>query len=375
MSGQPGVAIGLVLVASAGLVLTVMLWPDAKPHSRTDDDDVQAGGVTVRTSDAPKPPRNGALKSMRAKSDKADGGAVWSSSDSSVLTQFGWGSGKNQLGRHRPHQGNPEGPMSLTSDHSGNPWVLDQVNGRVVKLDGRGQVTGTPLLTVQAAQDLAVAKNGNALVLDRLVDKTVALMGSDGKSIGELPIGGRGIPETGKVTGVFTDGDSVYVEREHGDLVRIGDTSGKADPNRPEIPGRPTRDGQSYISAQISDGAHGHVAVTEIDRASGDHRFTRDIPIGMPVMAIVLLDTDLSGIIYLATMGERPGATSESAAIPVVDLLCLDPLDGRPLGRAETAANTSADETFREMVVLDNGGVLYLYRSDSGSELRRLDCR
>jgi hypothetical protein len=356
-------------------VFAVMVWPDKSRASRgSDDGEVQAEGLTVKAADRPAP--SGALKSLRAKASKlTDGGAVWSTSDPSVVAQFGWGAGKNQLGRHRPREGNPEGPMSLTLDRAGNPWVLDQANGRVLKLDGRGNVTGSSLLTVQAAQDLAVAKNGNALVLDRLVDKTVAVMSGDGKSLGELAVGGRGIPETGKVTGVFTDGDSVYVEREHGDLVRIGDTSGKADPNRPEIPGRPTRDGLSYISAQISDGARGRIAVTEIDRASGDHRFTRDVPFGMPVMAILLLDSDLTGLIYLAAMGERPGPTSESPTISVVDLLCLDPLDGRPLGRAETAANTSADETFREMTVLDNGGVLYLYRSEAGSELRRLDCR
>ena len=53
----------------------------------------------------------------------------------------------------------------------------------------------------------------------------------------------------------------------------------------------------------------------------------------------------------------------------------LDPLDGRPLGRAELPANTSADETFREMAVLDSGGVVYLYRTETFAELRRFDCR
>jgi hypothetical protein len=350
-----------------------MLWPEA--HARAGDDtEVRADAVTVKA-----PPRTAtpALKAMRARAEKLTDGGVPDSAanDPRSIAQFGWGAGKGQLGRHRPKEGNPEGPMSLTLDKAGNSFVLDQVNGRVVKLDAHGNPIGTQQLTVQAAQDMAVAKNGNLLVMDRLVDKTVAVMGADGKSLGELPVGGRGVPDTGKLTGVFVDGDNVYVEREHGDLVRIGDTGGKADPNRPEIPGRPTRDGLSYISAQISDGAHGRVAVTEIDRASGDHRFTRDVPLGMPVLMIALLDTDLQGIIYLATVGERPGPTSASPAIAVLDLLCLDPLDGRPLGRAETAANTSADETFREMTVQDNGGVVYLYRTEAGAELRRLDCR
>jgi hypothetical protein len=99
------------------------------------------------------------------------------------------------------------------------------------------------------------------------------------------------------------------------------------------------------------------------------------VPFGMPVMRVLLLDTDSSGLIYLAAMGERPGATSVDPTQQVVDLLCLDPLDGRPLGRAEVPANTSADETFREMTVVDSGGVMFLYRTETGSELRFIDCR
>jgi hypothetical protein len=47
------------------------------------------------------------------------------------------------------------------------------------------------------------------------------------------------------------------------------DISGKADPERPEIPSRSTRDGRSYISAGIIDKQSGRVAVNAIDRQSG----------------------------------------------------------------------------------------------------------
>src|SRR6185436_15544609 len=106
-------------------------------------------------------------------------------------------------------------------------------------------------------------------------------------------------------------------------------------------------------------------------------RFTREVPFGMSVLSLLLLDTDQSGLIYLAALGERLPAGAPSSAEPVaaVDLLCLDPVDGRPLGRAQLPANRSADETFREMSVLDSGGVIYLYRTEQGAELRRVDCR
>ncbi len=362
-------ALGFVIAVCAALVITVMVWPDAEAAVVTPDDSPRVERAVVRLRDGASP----TIRSMRSRAEKqTDGGPVTAGTEARVVAQFGWGKGANQLGRKRSREGNPEGPMSLTIDRAGNAWVLDQANGRIVRLDDRGKQVGETPLTVQAAQDLTVAKNGNAVVMDRLVDKAVAVLGPDGKQLGEISLKGS---DPNKLTGVFTDGDGVYVEKEHGDLTRIGDTSGKADADHTQIPGRPTRDGRSYISAQISDGARGHVAVTEIDRASQEHRFTRDLPFGMPVMMILLLDTDSSGLIYLATVGEHPGATSVDPTQQVVDLLCLDPLDGRPLGRAEVPANTSADETFREMTVLDSGGVMFLYRTETGSELRFIDCR
>lgn len=377
MNGRPQVMLVLVLVASAALILAVMLWPAATPRTApTDDPDESEVTVSAPKKDSGKF-GGAALDTMRARAKKEspDGGAATVDSNTRVLGQFGWGSGQNQLGKSRPKEGNPEAPMAVALDAKGGAWVLDQVNGRMVKLDERGKQSGETPLPVQHAQDLAIAKNGTAAVLDRLVDKSVALIGADGKPVGELKLAGRGIEEPSKVTGVFVDGDSVYAEREHGDLVRLGDTKGKADADRPETPGRPSRDGSSYLTANISDGARGRVAVTVIDRASGQHRYTREIGFGMPVMTLLLLDSDLTGLLYLAALGERVPAGTAQEAVAVVDLLCLDPLDGRPLGRAELPANTSADETFREMTVLDSGGVLYLYRTDTGAELRRVDCR
>lgn len=371
--GRPGVLLAVVLVACAALIFAVMLWPEAHPKESVEEQTEPEVRIAPSRSGAPPKP-SAMLKGLRDRASP-DGGPANVDPQLRVIATLGWGSGKSQLGRARPHQGNPEAPMSVGFDRAGNALVLDQVNGRLVKLDEHGKPAGDVPLTLQNPQDLVVAKNGNTLVMDRLTDKAVAVIGPDGKQVGQLELGGRGIEDPGVLTGIFTDGDDVYVEREHGDLIRLGDTKGAADPDRPEVPGRPTRDGKSYVSANISDGARGRVAVTLIDRVSREHRFTREVPFGMPVLTLLLLDTDQSGLIYLAALGERvPGGVS-GEAVATVDLLCLDPLDGRALGRAELPANTSADETFREMTVLDSGGVLYLYRTEQHAELRRVDCR
>lgn len=290
-----------------------------------------------------------------------------------LVATFGWGSGEGALGRSRPDEANPEAPMSFTVDGFGQTWIVDQVNGRLVKLDRDGKPAGSVPLPVQAPQDVVVAADGTALVLDRLVDKAIAVLGPDGKPRGELPLTGKGLEEGGAATGVFTDGTDVYVEREHGDAVLVGSTSGEANRERPEVPGRPAGDGRSYLTAGIVDGPAGTVMVTAIERATKAHRFTRTLGLGQPVMALNALDADRSGIIYLGAVVEQPGSTPDAPQFGIT-LLCLDPLDGRPLGQTRWAASPMPEETFRELTVLPEGGVLYLERTPAGARLVRYAC-
>lgn len=319
-------------------------------------------------------PQREAVTSKRQMAAVGDGGLPEARAvGGEVLARFGWGSGDGNLGHSRPDEANPEAPMSLTVDAVGNVWILDQVNERLVKLDRSGKQLGTVPLTLQAAQDVVVAKDGTVVVLDRLVDKSVALLGPDGKARGELPLIGKGLEEGGAVTGVFTDRGDVFVEREHGDSVRVGATSGEAAQDRSEIPGRPAGDGRTYLTAGIVDGASGRVMVTAVDREPRAHRFTRQFSLGQPVVALNALDADQSGIIYLGTVLELPTSTAQTPQFGIA-LVCLDPLDGRPLGQTRFAANTMPEETFREMTVLPEGGVLFLERALSGPRVVRYDC-
>lgn len=278
------------------------------------------------------------------------------------------GSTKDQLGRDRPAEGNPTAPMSLGRDGAGRLYVLDQVNGRVVRHGADGKVDATSDMKLLAADDLSVGKDGSMAVLDRLSSKAVALYDQGGALLGELPLEGEGVEETGLVTGVFVDGKDVYVEREHGPLVKIGDTSGKPAEPRTEIPGRPTRDGLSFINAGIINAAAGRAYVSSIERATSEHRFTRELKLASTIQSIVLLDSDMQGTIYFAAqVMEEPGG-------PMILLSCLEPLKGVPVGGAVLPANTLPEETFRDLTVLDEGGVILALRSEQGVSYQRYDC-
>lgn len=373
MNRSQSVVVGFVVLGAAALVIGVMLWPQSAASVRADP----KADVVIEQTEEPTVGRS--LEMLRARARAADAGvqipAASNSGQGQVFAQFGWGSGPGDLAHKRPDEANPEGPMSLAIDGKGNVTVLDQVNDRMLKLDKTGKVTGSVPLTVQGPQDVAVAADGTTVVLDRVVDKSVALIGADGKLIGELKLEGKNLEEGGAATGVFTDGKDVYVEREHGDLVKIGDTTGKSDAEREEVPGRLSRDGTAYLTAGISAPGEERVYVGAIEKATKTQRFQREYKLGAPVVALTLLDTDRSGIIYLGASMLAPVPGKPDAPKPVMLLICLDPLDGRPLGKAELPVNMSADETFRELVVADEGGVLYLVRSEQHAQLQRYDCR
>ena len=278
-----------------------------------------------------------------------------------------WGSGDDELGHERPQEGAPTGPMSLGVDSKGRVTVLDSVNGRLVRrgADGKTDVMKIGLLD---PQDMAVGPDGSTAVLDRYADKMVAVYDESGNLRGELPLQGEGVEDVGSVTGVFVDGDGVYVEREHGPLVQIGTTNGQPVDPRSEIPGRPSRDGLSFLKAGIIDPPEGRVYVASIDRATGENRFTRELRLQAFVRSIVLLDTDKTGTIYFATEVEQ-GEGQE-----MVLLNCLEPLQGVVVGSAVLPVNTLPEETFRDFVVLDEGGVIYSLRTEQGVSYLKYDC-
>lgn len=364
-----GIILGLVVLA-LGLALVVARsgnedGPGSASPAEGPAASVQGGTAPARAPSSSNPP-GGAGASQAAPVTRSQG----------VIAELGWGSGPSQLGRERPQEANPEAPMSLAVTPLGDVVVLDQLNGRLVRIGQDGKVLGTTPLTQQTPQDVTVAKDGTLLVLDRLRDKSVAIIDPEtGTLRGDLPLQGEGIPETGGITGTFVDGDSVYVEREHGALIRIGDLSGTADTTRPEIPGRPTRDGRSYVLANIIDRPSGRLMVNAVDRQTNQRRYTREYRLQFPLMYITLLDSDRSGVIYLGVAGELPTGKASPASEPGVRLFCLDPLDGKVLGQADLPLNTMPEETFRDFSVLDEGGVVYQYRTEAGVSLRRADCR
>jgi sugar lactone lactonase YvrE len=343
--------LGAVALLLAGVALRSAMssrTPEPKPAaSATSLGTNEPSGSGPRVVETPD-----AAPTTIARGDAASG---------AVLASARWGSGREELGHERPAEGNAEGPMSFALAGK-DLVVLDQVNGRVVRYDEKGRFLSSSNAP-GTVQDIAVGKDGTTALLDRLAGKTVTLTDANGRRIGELPL--TGIGEPGSLTGIFVDGNAVYVEKEHGALVRIGTTDGKAAEDAQELIGRPSKDGALLLSAVISSAEAGRIAVNAFDRKKDAHRFARVVEVPRPAHGIVMLDTDARGTIYLAAAAGTPEAAH---------VACLDPTDGRVLGRVTLPVSRSPEESFRDFAVTDDGTIVHALRTDEGVEYLRARC-
>ena len=273
-----------------------------------------------------------------------------------------YGSRPGELGRDRPEEGNPQGPSSLA--FAGRDLiVLDQVNERGVRYDANGKVIGV-FDAPSTAQEIAVAPDGKMALMDRLGHKVVTLTDPSGKKIGELPLKG----ETGLYTGVFFDGNDVYAEKEHGALVKLGSTDGaEADEHATTLQGRPSRDGTLLLGASLASSATGKIAVNAYDRKTNALRFARVIRVAPPAETILLLDTDARGVIYVGVRNGDPDANEATIA-------CLQPSDGKAIGRVTVPLSTVPEETFRDLTVSNEGVIAYAVHGEEGVTYRTTRC-
>lgn len=299
-----------------------------------------------------------------------------------VYVQGAWGSGPDQFGRHNVPESNPEGPLTISVDSQGNTYVMDQVNGRILRFDKDGKPLEPFKVTQQAPHDVVPTSVGTTLVMDTTGDRTIAVLDKNGNLTGELPITGKHLPEdeSGLASGVFADAEGVYVEREHAKTFRVGDAAGNPDPNRPLLDGRPSRDGTSLLSMGMVQALQGRFWVRSKDRQSGQLKFMREYTLPTPIMALVFLDSDPTGRIYAAARVGRElpinpadGGSGGGFGEQSLQLLCLD-ATGEPRKVLALPANTMAEESIRDLAVRDDGTILYMFRSEEGVKILQYSC-
>ena len=349
--------------AAVGLLLTALLYISASGRSDAPRSPDAGAGVAATASSRAQGDDGAALEAEPAPLAPnmvvREGGAAPAPN---VRVVARWGSARGELGRERPEEGNPEGPMSLVL--AGKDLViLDQVNGRLARYDSKGRLLSTSNAPT-TAQDIAVGQDGTVAMIDRLVGKAVTLVDPSGRKIGELPLGPK-VGEPGLVTAVVVDGKKVYVEREHGALVLIGGTDGNPADGNEDLTGRPSKNGNLLLTAGLASKAQGRAYLNAVDRKTTSLEFARTILFPRPAQAIVLLDSDAKGTIYLGVASGDPGDAH---------IACLDSGDGHVLGRVVLPLSHTPEEAFRDFTVGDDGTIAFAVRTDEGVQYRTATC-
>lgn len=297
-------------------------------------------------------------------------GAATLSTVGQLIVRGGWGSAPGKFGRRHEAESSPEGPMALHVGAPGEIAVLDQVNRRV-ELYRDGERRGSLATGGDTLQDLAIGAEGRVALLDRFVDKSVQVYGPDGKLQNEVALAGPLLPEPGLVTGVFADSGGVYVEREHGSILRIADGSGQTDPARSELPGRPSRDGTLLLTAALLDRAAGTLVVRAFARASLQLVWERPLQLEAPVLHILMLDSDRAGRIYVAAaIGHEDPSPPFKLLDESITAVRLGS-GGSERGRLRLPPLPDAAESVRPLSVDDAGDLYVMAARPEGLEVRR----
>ena len=260
--------------------------------------------------------------------------------------------------------------MGLAVDDLGNLLILDQVNGRVKRFSPAGETLSDLRLRGTTAQDLLVTGDGKTAVLDRLgKEPGLELHEPGGGPPRTVPILGEAVKEGGAITGLFADEDGFYVEDQHDDLVRVADSAGNPAREPKKIPGRPTRDGKLYLKAGIIDRVSGRLYV-QAHHKDGKLAWETPVTLTLPVLHILLLDSDSGGNVYLgAEVGREDPKTFELTDTATV-LFRLSSA-GQVTGTL-TLPPTTADpaETFRPLIVGNDGTIYHMVVGSEGVAVR-----
>ena len=286
-----------------------------------------------------------------------------------AIVSAGFGAGPNQLGGRAADESNPEGPMAIVAGNGGLA-VLDQVNARIVRYDLDGKPLGTIPIAPDTAQDIAVGPDGRVAVLDRVTDAQLLYYDENGKLIGQTPVVGGPIDESGGTTGVFADSTGVYIEREHGEVAHVLDADGKPDADRRTLPGRPLRDGSGSTQALLVDKAAA-ITTLRVFSPTADLVWQRTVKFPAPIVSIVMLDSDRAGRVYIAAhLAIEDTAPPFALTNERIVVVRVDEKTGASLGSLTLPPPPGADEALRPLSVGDDGTVYQMLVGDNGVEIQ-----
>lgn len=286
-------------------------------------------------------------------------GSVHAQSVSRGSRQFSWGTGSNEFGRLEPNESDAEGPASFVVDASGDLLVLDQVQSRIVRLDGHGLFVEAIPLPGSSYMEMEQLPDGRLVLLDRLVTRSVVIVDELLGVLGEYPVEGELVHESGAVTAMFVRGDGLWLEVSHTYSVRVLGVNWKPCV-RSAVPGRPASSGPGTLVARLTGPESLHIAMVD---GTGRANWSRELQYDDPIERIVWVE-DLPDGRTLVVAHTRSETTSKEQ---------LRATRLTPFGEVEAAGEVpyvvATWYLQRDVRLLPGGNLLRMWYDESGVHL------
>lgn len=275
------------------------------------------------------------------------------------------GSGPDSVGVATPPEANAEGPMSFAVGTNGEVSILDQVNRRI-QIFKNGKRIRTIPIPGDTFIDMDLTPDGNIVLLDNTVKKSVYLIDANGRKLNILPLEGGQVPYAPSVTEiqVVPGGKHPGIWVCVGDAsVRIASLDGKTS-DRIRVPGKFSLNGRRLLRASKIGDATAAVHRSKEDRLD-EWEPERTIFFDRYIDHLLGPWTDTNGNIYL---GAFLTDNAEGSNVVVV----LTP-EGKEWGRVELFVQKTPHEIQRSIRVSPDGHILQMSLDDPGLFVRRYE--
>ncbi len=280
-----------------------------------------------------------------------------------VVLALPWGKDDVAAGRFDGDESASEGPMSFYVTGSGELYLLDQVNLRVLHFAENGELESIIPIFAPTFQDLVVTEKGEIILLDRLVRRSLVVLDPDGNFSGEFSVEGPGIPEGGGITAMFLEADGVWLEYAHVHMVQVLD-------DRLEPSMRALRPGRIFEADRLSVGARmdglGGVEIWLDDLIKQVSVAQTAVVFADPIVRIAWIEADEERNLYVLLHVMEPDPKDPRQIIDerMVGLRYDDQLN--ELGQFESSWVLGEWAQFREFQVTRDGTVYQLVLDPMG---------
>lgn len=295
-----------------------------------------------------------------------DAGAT--TAEAQVLTAR-MGSGGDAFGVELGREGVQRGPAAVAVTTEGFA-VLDPVLGMLRRFDTQGKaVSSSPLPSKHVVEAVPLAE-GKTLLFERSeAGQGLVLTNAAGSVIGRLAIPESVANADADVSRIVVRGETVYVETNGtGPLHAVGTTAGAPLPEGTTVDGYPSRSDALLLSAGITNEDEGRAWINASDRATGAHRWTRELQFADEATAVGFLDDDGRGHGWVVVLvGGKPGAFVDAA-------VCFDTATGNVVASHAIAVDDPPWQSFRDFDVGPDGALFALRRSRDAMRVLRFPC-